>query len=87
VNDSELETATYHTSDSTKDFRHILPTHAKCQPQMVNIFLIQQLVVKFTIMKTSLAQHNCISMSKKNPSFPLHHHVHTEHTTRSMVTI
>jgi hypothetical protein len=48
--------------------------------------LIQQVIVKFTIMKTILAQQYCINMSKKSLSMPKHHHVHKEHTTRSIVT-
>ena len=63
------------------------PTYARCQSQMVNIFWIQQVIVKLTFMKTSLAQQNCINMSKKSLSLPYHHHVRKEHTTRSIVTI
>jgi hypothetical protein len=45
---------------------------------MVNMFWIQQVVVKLTIIKTSLAQQNCINMSKRSISMSLHHHVHPE---------
>jgi hypothetical protein len=53
---------------------------------MVSMFWIQQVIVKFTIMKRSLTQQYCINMSKQSLSMPKHHHVYKEHTTRIIVT-
>jgi hypothetical protein len=47
---------------------------------------IQQVIVKFTIMKRSLDQQYCINMSKQSLSVLKHHHVYKEHTTRIIVT-
>jgi hypothetical protein len=42
---------------------------------MVNDVWIQQVIIKFKIMKEGFAQQHGINMSKRSLSMPYHHHV------------